>query len=310
MAAGALDFSTYIADRTKDFTGREWVFAEINQWLADPNGARFFLLAGEPGSGKTAISARLVQFAQKRAALPTGRRQLVSRFISAFHFCSARDRLWINPNTFVESLAIQLVQNCPPFARFLSEAASRHQINIQVIQKIGSADIVKGVEIQQLNIGSTSPEDAYINLVREPLEALFQDGYRERMVILVDALDEALTYSGEINIIQLLAQCENLPGNMRFIVSSRPDERAEGKFLHMHKLTLSSSENEEHNLHDVRNYVNQRLKNEATLEEHIAQIDVHTLTESVERLVESCDGNFLYARFFIDDIRLFWSNRT
>ena len=29
-----LDFSAYIAERTRDFTGREWVFAEINRRLA------------------------------------------------------------------------------------------------------------------------------------------------------------------------------------------------------------------------------------------------------------------------------------
>ena len=35
-----LDFSATIADRTRDFVGREWVFAEIDQWLADPDGPR------------------------------------------------------------------------------------------------------------------------------------------------------------------------------------------------------------------------------------------------------------------------------
>jgi hypothetical protein len=31
------DYSSLIAERTKDFTGREWVFAEIDRWLADPD---------------------------------------------------------------------------------------------------------------------------------------------------------------------------------------------------------------------------------------------------------------------------------
>lgn len=56
-----LDFSAYIADRTRDFTGREWVFAEIDQWLAAPDAPRHFIIAGEPGIGKTAIAARLTQ---------------------------------------------------------------------------------------------------------------------------------------------------------------------------------------------------------------------------------------------------------
>ena len=42
------DFSTFISDRTKDFTGREWVFAEIDRWLADPQAPNFFVITGEP----------------------------------------------------------------------------------------------------------------------------------------------------------------------------------------------------------------------------------------------------------------------
>ena len=56
-----INFSVYIADRTRDFTGREWVFAEIDAWLADPDAPRFFIITGEPGIGKSAISAWLTQ---------------------------------------------------------------------------------------------------------------------------------------------------------------------------------------------------------------------------------------------------------
>lgn len=55
-----IDFTRYIADRTRGFSDRAWVFADLNAWLADADGTRFFLLSGEPGSGKTAIAARLV----------------------------------------------------------------------------------------------------------------------------------------------------------------------------------------------------------------------------------------------------------
>ena len=47
-----IDFSDYIVKRTKSFTGREWVFREIDQWLTDPDAPSFFLITGKPGSGK------------------------------------------------------------------------------------------------------------------------------------------------------------------------------------------------------------------------------------------------------------------
>ena len=56
-----LDFSAYIAERTQNFTGREWVFEKVNSWLSDPGGERVFLLTGGPGTGKSAVAARLAQ---------------------------------------------------------------------------------------------------------------------------------------------------------------------------------------------------------------------------------------------------------
>jgi hypothetical protein len=40
-----LDFSATIAERTRDFVGREWAFAEIDAWLDVPDGR--WLACGE-----------------------------------------------------------------------------------------------------------------------------------------------------------------------------------------------------------------------------------------------------------------------
>jgi ATP-dependent Clp protease ATP-binding subunit ClpA len=66
----SLDFTSYIAEKTLSFTGREWVFQAINTWLSNPDGSPIFLLLGEPGSGKTAIASRLVQFSQGSVSPP------------------------------------------------------------------------------------------------------------------------------------------------------------------------------------------------------------------------------------------------
>ena len=42
-----LDFSAFIAGRTKDFTGREWVFIVDYPWLANPADESCFGIAPE-----------------------------------------------------------------------------------------------------------------------------------------------------------------------------------------------------------------------------------------------------------------------
>jgi hypothetical protein len=89
MAQTTLDFSAYIDERTRDFTGREWVFAKIDRWLANPDAPRTFIITGEPGIGKTAIATRLTQI----------------RDLAGFHFCIARQADTIDPLNFTRSLS-------------------------------------------------------------------------------------------------------------------------------------------------------------------------------------------------------------
>jgi type IV secretory pathway ATPase VirB11/archaellum biosynthesis ATPase len=49
--------AAYLSICTGDFAGRAWVFEAIDCWLAEEN-SRFFLIIGQPGSGKTTLCAR------------------------------------------------------------------------------------------------------------------------------------------------------------------------------------------------------------------------------------------------------------
>lgn len=98
------DFSDFIADRTRNFTGREWVFAEIDRWLADPNDPSFFRLAGEPGIGKSATVAWLTQV----------------RDLAAYKLCTADQADKVDPLTFVRSLSLKLADHRLPFAQVMA----------------------------------------------------------------------------------------------------------------------------------------------------------------------------------------------
>ena len=47
-----------LEEKTSGFTGRSWVFRSIDAWLTSGN-ARRFLVVGEPGTGKSALAARM-----------------------------------------------------------------------------------------------------------------------------------------------------------------------------------------------------------------------------------------------------------
>lgn len=59
---GQFGVAALIAERTRNFTGRQWAIDEIDKKMADPDfPSGYLLVLGEPGSGKTTLLGRLVQ---------------------------------------------------------------------------------------------------------------------------------------------------------------------------------------------------------------------------------------------------------
>jgi ATP-dependent Clp protease ATP-binding subunit ClpA len=86
----AIAFDRDIKRLTEGFTGRKWVFKEIERWLQQDN-ERFFILTGEPGVGKSAIAAQ-AQLTQTR------------KDIAAYHFCQTTDVNTLKPGQIMRSL--------------------------------------------------------------------------------------------------------------------------------------------------------------------------------------------------------------
>ena len=94
----AISFDREIKNLTKGFVGREWLFQEIDRWLTERD-ERFFILTGEPGVGKSAISAQLLNTRKSQ--------------IAAYHFCLANNSGTIQPSRVLLSIAAQLPEFFP-----------------------------------------------------------------------------------------------------------------------------------------------------------------------------------------------------
>ncbi|MEI6064481.1 MAG: hypothetical protein WCQ26_07810, partial [Pseudanabaena sp. ELA748] len=196
-----IDFSDYIADRTLNFTGREWVFRAIHEWLSDPDGSRYFLLTGEPENGKTSITARLAQLSHSEESLHPN---LHTGFLSAVHFCSALDGSSFDSRSFADKIARQLTSRYKEYANVLINSGQKI-FNIDINQQIAKSQnsTIQGIVIENLNLTGVSAQEAFSLAVLEPLHTLYRTSFNQEIIVLVDSLDEALAYSGEKSILNL-----------------------------------------------------------------------------------------------------------
>jgi hypothetical protein len=307
----AIGFSRHIAEHTRDFTGREWVFQAVANWLGDPAGSRILLVTGKAGSGKTALAARLVQFSTGEVAPSQGGPRLRPGFLDAYHFCAAQRPDWINPNKFAESLSIQLSRHPECASALVAQADRRRdrgEFPIQVVhqtarqirddgQMVGFVNI-----IQHLDAGDAAPEDAFMRLIKDPLAAYLEAHPAEQAIILVDALDEALRYSGKMSIVAMLAWADCLPLGVRFVLTTRPETailqavRAVG----FEELPLTAREGLAHTLKDVEQYIRHAVQHRPTLADLLAPD--FTQQEFAREVQEKTQGNFLRARRLLDEL--------
>jgi hypothetical protein len=89
----SLKSETIIEDRTKDFTGRRFVFENMASFL-QTNRKGYFVLEAEPGVGKSSILAQSVLMMRRRCVT---------------HFNSRSDGI-VDAKTFVENACIQLIE--------------------------------------------------------------------------------------------------------------------------------------------------------------------------------------------------------
>lgn len=289
-----LDFSKIIDERTQDFTGRGWVLDQVDDWLASavepadgsPAPLRTFLLTGGPGTGKTAMAARIAQVHLGEIQAPS-LKALRTGSLAYFHFCQAGLDSTLSPRTFVESLAAALASRYPAYLEALKSSGSQQYVinSIVQVQNIASGGSATGVSIGTVRIEILSGDAGplFDLMVRNPLQALCQAQPDALIVILVDSLDEALSFNLKAHIPDLLSRARDLPPQVRFIATCRSSNPA--LFDLVGPPTLDLIADAPVGPDEVLPYAMARLKN----------VTEPGRSQAAQRVATGSKGNFLYA---------------
>jgi hypothetical protein len=276
-----IDYTDFISRSTDGFVGRHWLQAQFDAFLTGA-GPTVFLLSGEPGVGKTAFLAHL---GAQRGYI--------------HHFVSAQELDWVSPVAFVESLAEQLAARYGPWLLAEEEALPGIAVE-QDVAHVAAGGRVIGVLIQQY-VGLPVEELAR-KLVWRPLQRLAAR-QEQPVVLTVDGLDEATTYSGKPNINDLLVHLASAP-NLRLLVSANPglalaQLNAQFPRAGLHHVVLD--EQGAPNLEDVRLYLEHALQ-EPAVQQAVALSGLSG-PAFTEQMVAHSDGNFLYLTTLIKALR-------
>lgn len=190
------------------FTGREWLLGgiseqsvalehqseaecpgEIERWRTGGSSNRVFLLAAEPGWGKSAVAARLAHEGRAR--------------VMAVHFCKYNRPNTLDPRPVLRSLAFQMATQLEEYRSLLVQRAR------------------EGLALAGLNAA-----ELFHELFASQLAHVIEGGRgaHDRHLIVLDALDETLDERGRSELVNLVAgEFRKLPDWLGLLVTSRPE---------------------------------------------------------------------------------------
>jgi WD40 repeat protein len=268
----------YVDERAGSFVGRDWAFAEICGFLSGPTGT--FLLRGDPGTGKTAVAARLAQASCGRAAADGVPPPVAEGTISAAVFCRAGKA---SVGELIQRLSDQLTLSVAGFGEARQAmAASRagigaiENVNVGVAGNVSPGGIVAGVYIQ-----ADDDKRAFDVALATPLRRLRTQATAPPIVLLVDAVDEAVAADQANTFSWKLGQLEGV----HLIITCRPDRRVLADFRKADR-TIDLLADAPSGDSDVLDYIRDRLR---------GQGPAAALTILIDRIAHEAAGNFLYA---------------
>ncbi|MFZ4455987.1 MAG: TIR domain-containing protein [Bacteroidales bacterium] len=239
---------------SKGFYGREWLFDAVENWRKDSTqDSRLFWIMGDPGVGKSAFAAQLTN---------THGDTVISAQFCDWSMPDHRDARRV-----ICSIAFQMATRLPDYRKLLLTLP----------------------EIKDLDRKEAS--ELFDYLLANPLKSVINEG-REKLLIVIDALDEA-GVSGRNPLVEMLARnAHHLPDWLGMVVTSRPEFDVKTPFQALNPFPLDTKS--ESNKADIRDYLNNKLA---------IQLQNKSNAEAlVYQILEKSEGVFLYAERFCEDV--------
>ena len=272
------------------FVRRDWLSADLDLKLAEAD-TRFVLILAEPGAGKSAFVAQLAH------DHPTWLRYFIRRDQHAVLSDTSAKSLLLRigyqlaarcSNLFnAEELKLSVSQNIgkaeagsevvgAKVKRLVSSPFFKRVVQIQQNVQKNRGKLV-GIRIEELIVETRllTTEDLLDLSVVHPAHALASKDPAQRLVILIDALDEIRYHAVADDILTWLSNCPNLPPNIRFVVTSRNEGETLRQFKakqseHLRDLVISEEDPRVED--DVTHFVN-NLVNEPTLKKILYDVE-------------------------------------
>ncbi|MBN1136324.1 MAG: hypothetical protein JXM73_07050 [Anaerolineae bacterium] len=200
---------------------------------------------------------------------------------------------------YVEALSLHLANRHDKFRQALLAARDQNIVIINAAVTVGRAEAGATIQaIESLTIRGISARAAFDRWVRRPLDFLCQPDLDQKIVVLVDGLDEALGYDPDNDLVSLLRRIltgdektgVDLPSQVHFLLTCRSQESRVLDGLPGRRLDLITDVPE--GTDDPQDYAYERL---------------HSLPDPRRRelarmLADKSQGTFLYVRVVLDDL--------
>ena len=279
----------YVDERARDFTGRGWVFDRIRSFLASD--ARLLVIVAPPGTGKTAIAARLAQASAGRLPEEPGL-PVPANTLAAAVFCRAGQ---VSLPKVAQDLADQLSAALDGFTDERRSTVAT-QVSVSDVQVLVAGDVggrVAGVSIDLARMG---PELAFADGLAQPLRRLGEKPGFRPPVLLVDSLDDAYASPVAQSLPRELAALDGA----RLILTTNDDPRVLAELGDLDRAVQAGRAAVLHliddgptGIDDVADYAAGRLRGRGP-DDAVAVL--------AGRISKEAAGNFLYAHHAVDGL--------